>query len=133
MAVLSKAKSQYNLREFAMLCLFRNSRLSPFYHLLASAISLGSVLYWFYFSLIQKSFLENVFSGQALMVDLLFGLPIVLIFAIVIYAFLYWSVKFLVILLLPHTIIHIASELEEEDELPETLDLSAPATKKTQE
>lgn len=115
-----------------MLCLFRNARLSPFFHLLASVVSLGSVLYWFYFSLIQKSFLENVFSGQALMVDLLFGLPIVLIFAIVIYAFLYWSIKFLVILLLPQTIIHIASELEE-DEGNETLDLSEPAAKKTPE
>lgn len=113
-----------------MLCLFRNARLSPFFHLLASLISWGSVFYWFYFSLIHKSFLENVFSGQVLLVDLLFGLPIVLIFAIVIYAFLYWSIKLFVILVFPHTIIHLSSDIADDGE---TLDLSETAHKKPRE
>lgn len=101
-----------------MLCLFKNSRLSLPFHLLASLISWGSVIYWLYFAFINKAFLENFFSGQALFVDLLFGLPIVLIFAIVIYAFLYWGIKLMVIVFLPQTIIHTQTE----NELDETLD-----------
>lgn len=113
-----------------MLCLFRNARLSPMFHILASLISWGTVFYWLYFSFIHKSFLENVFAGKALMVDLLLGLPVVLVFAIVIYAFLYWSIKLLVILLFPHTIIHLKTDLDEEsDNLLDAADLEQ--TKKT--
>lgn len=104
-----------------MFCLFKNSRLSLPFHLLASLLSWSSVLYWLYFSFINKSFLENVFSGKALFVDLLFGLPIVLIFAIVIYAFIYWSLKVLVILFLPHTLIEVQSNNTLSDELDPSL------------
>lgn len=104
-----------------MFCLFKNSRLSLPFHLLASLLSWSSVLYWLYFSFINKSFLENVFSGKALFIDLLFGLPIVLIFAIVIYAFIYWSLKVLVILFLPHTLIEVQSNNTLSDELDPSL------------
>ncbi len=100
-----------------MLCLFKNSKLSLPFHLFALLSSWGGVIYWLNFSLIEKSFLANVFSGQALFIDLIFALPIVLIFAIVIYAFVYWLIKFCVIIFLPHTIIQIQTENELDDML----------------
>ncbi len=118
-----------------MLCLFKNSKLSLPFHLFAFLVGWGGVIYWIYFSFIHKSFLANMISGQALFVDLLFGLPIVLIFAIVVYAFLYWLIKFVVIIFLPHTIIHIQTENALDDtldpELGERYWENPPETKKS--
>ncbi len=100
-----------------MLSLFRNSKLSSSFHIFALAVSWSAVAYWLHFSFIQHNFLGNVISGQALLVDLIFGLPIVLIFSIVVYAFFYWLVKFLVIVFLPHTIIDLTVENVLEDTL----------------
>lgn len=84
-----------------MFCLFRNSRIVYPLNLLVLFISLAPVVYWLYFSLIEKSFLQNFIEGQTLFVDLLLGLPVVLIFAVVIYAMIYWFLKLVIILLAP--------------------------------
>lgn len=98
-----------------MFCLFKNSRLNPLLNLISLLLSWGAVAYWAHFAFIEKSFLENVFSGQAFFIDLLFGLPIVLIFAIVIYAMVSWTFKLLVILLYPAGVTQIATETSEEE------------------
>lgn len=94
-----------------MFCLFKNSKLTPPLNLVSLMMSWGLVLYWSHFAFIEKEFLEKVFTGDAMFVDLLFGLPIVLIFAIVIYAMVSWSFKVLIILLYPAGLIEIKSEM----------------------
>jgi len=98
-----------------MLCLFKNSKLSPLFHVIGLIISLSLVGYWLYFAMIDKSFISHLWSGKLLMIDLLFGLPIVLVFAVVIYAFSYWLFKLAIIVLFPQTIIQIES-MEDSDE-----------------
>jgi hypothetical protein len=63
---------------------------------------MAPVIYWLYFTFVKKSFLDNFIKGQSLFVDLLFGLPIVLLFAIIIYAMIYWTLKVVAILLAPY-------------------------------
>jgi len=84
------------------------------------AISLGPVFYWLYFTFVEKSFLDNFMSGQALIVDLLFGLPIVLLFAIIIYAMMYWTLKVIAILFAPYLLV--------ENKFPEQQDSFDPAS-----
>lgn len=93
-----------------MLCLFRNTKLHPTINLFAIIISLASVAGWLYFTFIHKNLMKMVMEGQALIVDLVFGLPLVLALAVVVYATVYWVLKLLVILLMPKFIIHIDSE-----------------------
>lgn len=100
-----------------MLCLFRNSKLSPVFHLLGLFISLSLMGYWLYFALVDKNFISHFLSGKALVIDLLFGLPVVLVFAVVVYAFSYWVFKLIIILLLPNTIIQIDSMEDSEEDL----------------
>ncbi|PLA74352.1 hypothetical protein CYQ88_06590 [Hydrogenovibrio sp. SC-1] len=85
-----------------MFDLFKNSRLSYPLNWIVWGISVSGVLYWLFFAFIEKAFLDRVFGGTALFVDLLLGLPVVLIFALVVYALIYWGLKVLVILLLPN-------------------------------
>lgn len=87
-----------------MFCLFRNSRILAPWHYWVLLLSLGGVVYWLHFAFIEKAFWQTVVHGQALFVDLLLGLPVVLIFAVVVYAMIYWSLKVGLIFLLPHTI-----------------------------
>lgn len=84
-----------------MFCLFKNSRLRYPLNFLVWGISIFGVLYWLNFAFIEKAFLEKFFGGEVLFVDLLLGLPVVLIFALVIYAVIYWGLKVLVILFVP--------------------------------
>lgn len=90
-----------------MFCLFKNSRIAYPYNYLVLLMSLAGVAYWFYFAFIEKAFLETVFSGDALIVDLLLGLPVVLIFGLVIYALIYWGLKVVFILLMPQLIVKL--------------------------
>lgn len=85
-----------------MFCLFRNTRFVYPLNYLAFILSIMPVIYWLYFALIEKSFLNNFISGQTLFVDLLLGLPVVLLFAIIIYAMIYWVFKIIIILLAPY-------------------------------
>lgn len=109
-----------------MFDLFKNSRLSYPLNWIVWGISVSGVLYWLFFAFIEKAFLDRVLGGTALFVDLLLGLPVVLIFALVVYALIYWGLKVLVILLLPNWFERIEStdallsETLEEDDLAES-------------
>ncbi len=97
-----------------MFCLFRNSRIVNPLNYLVLILSWLPTLYWLYFTLVEKSFLHNFFDGASLMVDLLLGLPIVLLFAIIIYAMVYWTFKVIIIIFAPYMI-----EKNSEVEMPE--------------
>lgn len=108
-----------------MFCLFRYSRIIAPYHFWVNVISIAPVIYWLYFALVEKAFLDNFLSGQTLFVDLLLGLPVVLIFAIVIYAMVFWLLKLTIVLLVPSWIIKLEPLQEtENDELDEVFDPS---------
>ena len=106
-----------------MLCLFRNTKIHPSLNKYAILLSLVAVLGWLYFTFIEKSLLKKLFEGQALIVDLVFGLPLVLALAIVVYATVYWVLKLLVIVLLPQAIVHIESDDVNTDVLEEDIEV----------
>jgi len=85
-----------------MFCLFRNSRFIYPLNYIVFILSIAPVGYWLYFTLVEKSFLDNFIKGQTLFIDLLLGLPIVLLFAIIIYAMIYWTLKVATILVAPY-------------------------------
>ncbi len=85
--------------------LFRHHRIEPKLNRYAVLLSLGAVIGWLYFSFIEKSFVGKMISGDALIVDLVLGLPLVLMFTIIVYACAYWSCKLLIIFLLPQALI----------------------------
>lgn len=101
-----------------MLCLFRNSKIHPRLDKYAILASWLSVFAWLYFAFIEKSLMNKLIEGKALIVDLVFGLPLVLALAIVVYALVYWTLKLIVIFLIPQAIVHI----DPEENLPENLD-----------
>lgn len=105
-----------------MLCLFRNTKIHPRLNKYAILVSLIAVLGWLYFTFIEKNLLQKLFEGQALIVDLVFGLPLVLALAIVVYATVYWVLKLLVIVLLPQAIVHIDSDDVHADVLEEDIE-----------
>jgi len=90
-----------------MLCLFRNTKLHPTLNIIAILISLASVIGWLYFTFVHKNLFEMLFEGQALIVDLVFGLPLVLALAVVIYATVFWVFKLIIILVLPSMVVHL--------------------------
>ncbi|NCN43118.1 MAG: hypothetical protein CO158_00800 [Piscirickettsiaceae bacterium CG_4_9_14_3_um_filter_43_564] len=110
-----------------MFSLFKNSRLVYPLNWIVLLSSLFGVIYWLYFAFIEKAFLDRVLGGTALLVDLLLGLPVVLIFALVVYALIYWGLKVLVIVLLPNRLEQIEapdaqlSDTLEDNDLPEAL------------
>jgi len=106
-----------------MLCLFRNTKIHPSLNKYAILLSLTAVLGWLYFTFIEKSLLKKLFEGQALIVDLVFGLPLVLALAIVVYATVYWLLKLLVIVLLPQAIVHIEPDDVHADVLEEDIEV----------
>ncbi|MDG6778059.1 hypothetical protein QCB44_04995 [Thiomicrorhabdus sp. zzn3] len=73
-------------------------------------ISWLAVAAWLYFAFIEKALWSKLFSGEALLVDLLLGLPLVLMLAVVVYATLYWLLKLLVVVFLPQAIVPAESE-----------------------
>lgn len=101
-----------------MFCLFRNSKIIYPLNLWVWLASMAPVVYWLYFAFVEKSFLQNFLSGQSLFIDLLLGLPIVLIFGIVIYAMIYWLLKFIVIMFWPQMIEKL-DNTSEEDQMPD--------------
>ncbi|WP_019896455.1 hypothetical protein [Hydrogenovibrio halophilus] len=106
-----------------MFCLFRNSRILPPWHIWVLIASLSGVGYWLHFAFIQKAFWQTVLTGQALFVDLLLGLPVVLIFAVVIYAMIYWVLKLSLIFLWPQAIEQLPDGSEQlSEEMPPELD-----------
>lgn len=104
-----------------MFCLFKSSRLTPSLHTFANGLAWFAVLAWLYFAFVEKSFLDNFWAGQSLLIDLLLGLPIVLIFAVVVYAMVYWPIKVLVILVYPAGVEPVVVAQPLDDTLPEHL------------
>lgn len=102
-----------------MFDLFKNSRLTYPLNWVVLWLSLAGLGYWLYFAFIEKAFLDRMLGGTALFVDLLLGLPVVLIFALVVYALIYWGLKVLVILFLPNWLHRIESA---DSQLSETLE-----------
>lgn len=103
-----------------MFCLFRNSQIEPRLNRYVILLSLAGVAGWLYFSFIEKSLVGKVFEGKALLVDLVFGLPLVLMLAVVVYATIYWASKILIMLLMPQAIIMKAEDSQQlNDELVE--------------
>ncbi|WP_321276458.1 hypothetical protein [Thiomicrorhabdus indica] len=84
-----------------MLCLFRNSLIHPRLDPVAVALSWAATLYWLYFAFIEKALWSKILQGEAIIIDLVFGLPLVLAFAIMTYASVYWSFKLILVLLYP--------------------------------
>lgn len=95
-----------------MFCLFRNSHIHPSLNRYVILLSLFGVIGWLYFTLIEKSLVNMVVSGEALIVDLVFGLPLVLMMAVVVYATIYWTCKILIIIALPQLIVPAAPEMD---------------------
>lgn len=88
-----------------MFCLFRNSHIHPSLNRYIILLSLFGVIGWLYFTMIEKSLVNMLMSGDALIVDLVLGLPLVLMMAVVVYATIYWTCKILLIMLLPQFIV----------------------------
>lgn len=88
-----------------MFCLFKNSHIHPRINLYVVLVSLLSVVAWLYFAFIEKELMTKLFEGQAIMVDLLLGIPLVLMLAVVVYATVYWFFKLLIVYLLPQAIV----------------------------
>ncbi len=88
-----------------MFCLFRNSHIHPSLNRYVILLSLFGVIGWLYFTFIEKSLVNMLMSGDALIVDLVLGLPLVLMMGVVVYATIYWTCKILIILLLPQLIV----------------------------
>ncbi len=84
-----------------MLCLFRNSLIHPRLDPVAVSLSWAATFYWLYFAFIEKALWSKIMQGEAIIVDLVFGFPLVLAFAIMIYASVYWSFKLLLVLFYP--------------------------------
>lgn len=101
-----------------MLCLFRNSRIHPRLDKYAILASWFSVFAWLYFAFIEKSLMNKLIEGKALIVDLVFGLPLVLALAVVVYALVYWTLKLIVIFLIPQAIVRIDAD----ESFPENMD-----------
>lgn len=88
-----------------MLCLFRNSNIHPRLDPAAIALSWIATLYWLHFAFIEKELFGKIQAGHALLIDLLFGLPLVLAFAVMIYATVYWLIKVILVLLWPAALV----------------------------
>ncbi|MBN2647585.1 MAG: hypothetical protein JXR44_07365 [Thiotrichales bacterium] len=97
-----------------MLCLFRSTRIHPKWNLWAILLSWLAVFLWLEFAFLQKSLLDKMLAGHALLIDLLLGVPLVLAMAIMIYALVYWGIKVGLIYFYPAGVVPI--------EQPEALD-----------
>ena len=101
-----------------MLCLFKNAILPVWGQWLTIISGWSAALGWLYFSFIDQGLAVRLVNGQALMVDLLLAFPIVLFIAVIVYAFCYWLMRLLIILLF-RSQISFAESQDEEDDLTE--------------
>ena len=101
-----------------MFCLFKNSHLIPKVNWLLIAFAWLGALAWLNFTFIEKDLVFKVIGGKAILVDLLFGVPLVLMLAVVVYATIYWFLKLVVVYLFPQAIMPV-SELDQQAELAE--------------
>jgi|GEM_PF-1617190 len=109
-----------------MFCLFKNSHLYPKVNFFLVAAAWVGVVIWLNFTFIEKELIFKLIAGDAILVDLLFGLPLVLMLAVVVYATIYWFLKLVIVYLFPQAIMPASefdtqSELAEDPELEEAL------------
>lgn len=88
-----------------MFCLFKNSHVRPGLNRFLILVSWVGALSWLYFAFYEKELLVKLLAGETILVDLLLGVPLVLMLAVVVYATLYWFLKLLVVYFLPHALI----------------------------
>ena len=96
-----------------MLCLFRNSHIHPRLDPVAIALSWAGTLFWLHFAFVEKDFWHKIQTGNALIIDLVFGLPLVFAFAVMVYASIYWSLKLLLVLFLPAGLVSVEQNVSE--------------------
>ena len=99
-----------------MLYLFRHYRIEPKLNRYAVLLIFSVVAIWLYFSFVEKSFVGKMISGDALIVDLVLGLPLVLMLTIIVYACAYWSCKLIIIFLLPQAMIPYSAKNQMNEE-----------------
>lgn len=87
-----------------MLDLFRYAHPPKKTQRLMVLVSSIAALFWLYFSIIQQQLLQRMLEGKAQILDALIGFPLVIALAIVIYATVYWFIKWIIILLAPQTL-----------------------------
>lgn len=87
-----------------MFDLFRYAQPIKWLHQLMSFVSLLAAVLWLYFSVIHKQLMQRMIDGQAELLDALIGFPLVLALAIVIYASVYWFIKWLLIMFWPQSL-----------------------------
>lgn len=109
-----------------MFCLFKNSHLTPKVNFFVAAIAWVAALAWLNFTFIEKEFVFKVMAGEAILLDLLLGIPLVLMLAIVVYATIFWFLKLIIVYLFPRAIAPASSydshsALLEDPALEETL------------
>ncbi|MBF6056894.1 MULTISPECIES: hypothetical protein [Thiomicrorhabdus] len=80
------------------------------------SISLVAVVVWLYFTFVEKSLISRLFEGQALLIDLLLGLPLVLALAVVIYASVFWTLKLILVLAFPQFLQTIETHYDGDEE-----------------
>lgn len=109
-----------------MFCLFKNSHLAPKVNFFVAAISWIAALAWLNFTFVEKELVFKVIAGEAILLDLLLGIPLVLMLAVVVYATIFWFLKLVIVYLFPRAIAPTSeydsqSELLEDPELEKTL------------
>lgn len=80
---------------------FLYGRLDSSVHLMANLLGLMVAIGWLYFTLIHKKFFLLFSSGQLALIDLLIGFPLIIALAPVLYALVYWLIKWIVIFFFP--------------------------------
>lgn len=84
-----------------MLDLFRYAHPSKKLHLTMVLASSSAALTWLYYTIVNQQLLPRMLKGETELLDALIGFPLVLALSIVIYAIVYWSIKWLIIFIAP--------------------------------
>ncbi len=86
------------------LSMFLYGQLHPKLHFWVNLSGFATAGAWLFYALVVKDFIGRFLAGNLQFLDILVGLPLVIALAPVLYALVYWSVKWLVILIAPHLI-----------------------------
>ena len=84
-----------------MLELFRYAAPPVWYHRLMVILSLGMAFIWLYFTVIHKQLVQRMLEGNTDLLDALIGFQLILELTVVIYASVFWLLKWLLILVAP--------------------------------
>lgn len=111
-----------------MFDLFRYAHPSKKLHQIMVLVSAAAALLWLYYTIIAQQLLPRMIKGETELLDALIGFPLVIALAIVIYAIVYWSIKWLIIFIAPQKLTLPPEEHEEEFD-PSTHDNQPPSDK----